>query len=989
MAGEDYAIKTKVEADVSDFEKGMNKAEKSLKGFSQNIANSIDRLGKKGLIGSIANVTLAMQGVTKSFSTITKVVKDVGRVIGECTDAYKNQAIAEKALDKAIENNPLMNGQSSKNLKGYATELQKVTNYGDEQLIPMMTNLVSLGRSESDTMKIMSVAVDMAAGTGQSLDSVISQLNSTLNGNIGRLGQQNAELKTLSEEELKSGKALDILGEKFKGLAGATADTSKQLKNIKGDFKESIGKLTTPSKETWNKFWISFYDKGIKTINAINDKLDTVTIGTRVADDLYLKAKEVADGIGSDVESVLNDIGFLDNELKNLTSNELQSLQNYIGGMKKKTGYQQTFLKLVGHELQNRQYEQEIEAKRTEEEKKRAELLAGLVDKEKSISTLKQEHLDKIKAQEENWKNIELVTGQTVSNEEKLKFYQDDLVSILDEAKGEITEQNDYYIQQKKIIEELIKAIGEKGEEVTVDLSALELKILKQRQSGLKQWSKEYHNVTLKIIDYERTLAIGNAKTQEERLKLQEYYDLEIEKENKRHIEALNQQSKERIQAAKDEAENVASTVIAVMKTIGNVISKAISSFKKLIEIDTDTMLDNLLEVEDKILTFVVETLPKLPSTISRIITSIMKLFASLDWSEIARGFVYTVKEIITAISENIDSFSEAIFEIVDGIIEIAMALLEDDEFIGKLFGSLTNLLMKIVIRIIQILPQLITNIATGLIKALTAIITTISDWLPGLIKAIVESVPQFISAVFTIAMEIINALPQIIDSISQALPKIIPALVESFIKVFISLITNPMRLIELASGIAMALVQACASVASMLVEAVSTLVASFIALFTGDEQWNNSDNLFAQIWDGIKTSFTNMINGVKEAWENLINWFKNKKDALKNAISGAFSGITDKIKSAWGKLTGGYATGTNNATSGIHLVGEAGPELVRFRGGEQVLNAQNTQKALENIGGSTNNFNVVFNNLQDTSAYTMIQQLRQYNRNLAINGIL
>ena len=989
MAGEDYAIKTKVEADVSDFEKGMNKAEKSLKGLSQNIANSIDRLGKKGLIGSIANVTLAMQGITKSFSTVTKVVKDVGRVIGECTEAYKVQTIAEKALDKAIENNPLMNGQSSKNLKEYASELQKVTNYGDEELIPMMTNLVSLGRSESDTMKIMSVAVDMAAGTGQSLDSVISQLNSTLNGNIGRLGQQNAELKTLSEEELKSGKALDILGEKFKGLAGATADTSKQLKNIKGDFKESIGKLTTPSKETWNKFWISFYDKGIKTINAINDKLDAVTIGTRVADDLYIKAKEVSDGIGSDVESVLNDIGFLDNELKNLTSNELQALQNYIGGMKKKTGYQQTILKLVGHELQNRQYAQEIEAKRTEEEKKRAELLSSFVDKEETINSLKQEHLDKIKAQEENWKNIELVTGQTVSNEEKLKFYQDDLVSILDEAKGEITEQNEYYIRQKKIIEDLIKAIGEKGGEVTVDLSALELKILKQRQSGLKQWSKEYHNVTLKIIDYERTLAIKNAKTQEERLKLQEYYNREIEKENKRHIEALNQQSKERIQLAKEEAENVASTVIAVMKTIGNVISKAISSFKKLIEIDTDTMLDNLLEVEDKILTFVVETLPKLPSTLSTIITSMMKLFASLDWREIARGFVYTVKEIITAISDNIDDFSEAIFEIVDGIIEIAMALLEDDEFFGKLFGSMTNLLMKIVVRIIQILPQLITNIAKGLIKALTAIITTITKWLPGLIKAIVESVPQFLSAVFTIVMEIINALPQIIDSISQALPQIIPALVKSFIQVFITLLTNPMRLIELASGIAMALVQACASVASMLVEAVSTLVASFIALFTGDEQWSNSDNLFAQIWNGIKTSFTNMINGIKEAWENLINWFKNKKDALKNAISGAFSGIGNKIKSAWSKLTGGYATGTNNATSGIHLVGEAGPELVRFRGGEQVLNAQNTQKALENIGGSTNNFNVVFNNLQDTSAYTMIQQLRQYNRNLAINGIL
>lgn len=84
-----------------------------------------------------------------------------------------------------------------------------------------------------------------------------------------------------------------------------------------------------------------------------------------------------------------------------------------------------------------------------------------------------------------------------------------------------------------------------------------------------------------------------------------------------------------------------------------------------------------------------------------------------------------------------------------------------------------------------------------------------------------------------------------------------------------------------------------------------------------------------------------------------------------------------------------GYATGTNNATRGIHLVGEAGPELVRFRGGEQVLNATNTQKALSESTGKTNNFNVTFNNLQDTSAFAMMNQLKRYSREMAINGII
>ena len=73
----------------------------------------------------------------------------------------------------------------------------------------------------------------------------------------------------------------------------------------------------------------------------------------------------------------------------------------------------------------------------------------------------------------------------------------------------------------------------------------------------------------------------------------------------------------------------------------------------------------------------------------------------------------------------------------------------------------------------------------------------------------------------------------------------------------------------------------------------------------------------------------------------------------------------------------------------GLSLVGEAGPELVRFRGGEQVLNARNTQKALVGMGGNTNEFNVNFYNTKDTSAFALVSQLKQYNRQMSINGVL
>lgn len=111
----------------------------------------------------------------------------------------------------------------------------------------------------------------------------------------------------------------------------------------------------------------------------------------------------------------------------------------------------------------------------------------------------------------------------------------------------------------------------------------------------------------------------------------------------------------------------------------------------------------------------------------------------------------------------------------------------------------------------------------------------------------------------------------------------------------------------------------------------------------------------------------------------------------IRRDLSWIFNQANETIESLDSLLdsvfTGGYATGTNNATRGIHLVGEAGPELVKFHGGEQVLNAGNTQKAL--VSGNTNNWSVVFNNLQDTSAFEMMNQLKRYSRQMAINGII
>lgn len=174
------------------------------------------------------------------------------------------------------------------------------------------------------------------------------------------------------------------------------------------------------------------------------------------------------------------------------------------------------------------------------------------------------------------------------------------------------------------------------------------------------------------------------------------------------------------------------------------------------------------------------------------------------------------------------------------------------------------------------------------------------------------------------------------------------------------------------------------------------------------------ASNLINGLTNGLSQSdfLTNMKDWLRKMLLQAVVYtetMKNEIEAIGKAISAGISGgftdislheirrdlsyIFEQANKSVGKIDEvlggvfGYANGTQNATRGLHIVGEAGPELVRFRGGEQVYNNRDTMGMLSE--SRTNNFNVTFNNLRDTSAFAMMNQLKQYNRELAVNGVI
>lgn len=870
----EFGFSAKVGADVSGFQNGMQKAEKTLKKFADGITN----LGKKGIVGSLANVGLAVGGVVGAFKLATGVVKKFAKAVGECTEAYKTQAIAENQLRQAVNNNPYVTGETTKALLDFASAIQKTSNYGDEELIPFMTKLISSGRNEAETMKIMQTAIDMSATGAMSLDQAVTQLNATMNGSVGRLGQQNAELKSLSKEELEAGKAVDILSEKFKGQSELAQDSSKQLKNAWGDLKETIGATFEKALSPMRKFFaelIQGWADARKERQRYNEAKEKVEKGEAGEEDLSVV-------IETNIKRINEFKAKVEELAKKYKKSQEEIKKNWYVYSKYETGgtsWGQEWVwvtpeKMRALELETAELNAQLENRKRANEKasEAVRLEEELADRAKEKATLEQKYKDAIDAQEAKWKNTVAVTGQSIALDEKRNFYQDQLIGMLTESNGELGKGTDLYDEQIKKLNEINnKLLSEEAdakrknqiEAETKAIEDLDKQLFEKRMSLYDQDGEEYHNLVLKKIEMAKEEELQSALTEEQKLKIQDKYFLELIEENKRYREILKKQDEDEKARNKEKYKKMLDNAKKYFNALKNVISNIASGigkvFSKLFDINLDDLMDNVLVFEDKILTLFVETLPKLPEKL------------------------------------------KSIFESVGVLLDTLLSSGEFDSVLERIFDAITSNL-----------PALLRKATAFILKVAKSLIKALSKWIKsGGAKELIETALDIIEDLFKF---LVDNLPTIIEMVVKLLADIVSGVIA--------------RLPEIVV---------------MILKAIPSIIK---ALLQG-------------IWELIKSAWKGIIGGLGKVWD----WFK-------------------------GKITG-HAIGTNSAQRGLALVGEKGPELVNFGGGEKVYNNTNTTKILQNAGSGGNVFNVTFENTIDTTAFAMMSQLKQYQRNLAFSSVL
>lgn len=227
MAGTSRALTLKLLADVDNFTKGINKADNDVSTFG-------DKVSK---FGKMAGAAFAAAGVAAAAYA--------GKLLVDGVKAAIEDEAAQAKLATTMEN---VTGATEAQIAAIESQITKtslLTGVTDDELRPSFERLLRSTQDSEEALKLQQLALDIAAGSGKSLEAVTNALGKGLDGSTASLGKLGvgltaAELKTMSMEEITA-----KLAETFGGQAAEKADTfagkMDRLKVAFSEGKETVG----------------------------------------------------------------------------------------------------------------------------------------------------------------------------------------------------------------------------------------------------------------------------------------------------------------------------------------------------------------------------------------------------------------------------------------------------------------------------------------------------------------------------------------------------------------------------------------------------------------------------------------------------------------------------------------------------------------------------------------------------------------------------
>jgi hypothetical protein len=235
MATGTRALTLKLLADVDNFTKNLDKADKDVATFGDKVAK----------FGKIAGAAFAAAGAA--------AVAYAGKLAIDGVKSAIEDEAAQAKLANTLRNVTKATDAQIKSTEDYILQTSLATGVADDELRPSLDRLTRATKDLDKAQQLQTLALDIAAGSGKSLQAVTESLSKAQEGNLAGLsrlgvGLDKAELKTLTFDQITA-----KLAGTFENQATKQADT----------FQGKLARLTVA------------FDEGKETVGAYI--LDAIT----------------------------------------------------------------------------------------------------------------------------------------------------------------------------------------------------------------------------------------------------------------------------------------------------------------------------------------------------------------------------------------------------------------------------------------------------------------------------------------------------------------------------------------------------------------------------------------------------------------------------------------------------------------------------------------------------------------------------------------
>jgi hypothetical protein len=250
MAKDSRTLKLSILADIDDLKKKLKDADNAVEQNSNKIGEFSAKVGKAFLVAGAAAAAYA------------------GKLLYDGVKAAIEDEKANAKLAATLINVAGATQQTIDEVLAYSRATELATGVTEDELRPSLNRLTIATKDVSEAMRLQQVALDVAAGSGKSLDAVTQAISKAYEGNTASLarlgiGLSAAELKTMSFTEITK-----LLSETFAGQADIAANTFEgriqRLRLAFEDVRDSLAEKLLPFIEQFINF---LFEKGIPALD--------------------------------------------------------------------------------------------------------------------------------------------------------------------------------------------------------------------------------------------------------------------------------------------------------------------------------------------------------------------------------------------------------------------------------------------------------------------------------------------------------------------------------------------------------------------------------------------------------------------------------------------------------------------------------------------------------------------------------------------------